>query len=45
MNLYRYLALTMARAADPVLRDRLVTLQRGERDEKKRAVLAELLGR
>jgi hypothetical protein len=45
LNLYRYLVLTAARGRDPALRTLLERLRRGERDERKRAVLDEVLGR
>jgi hypothetical protein len=43
-NLYRYLVMTAARGRDPRLREELERMRRAERDEGKRAVLAEALG-
>jgi len=45
LNLFRYLVLTAARGRDPALRLELERLRRGERDERRREVLDEALGR
>jgi hypothetical protein len=44
LNLFRYLVLTAARGRDPALRLALERLRRGEREERKREVLDEVLG-